>query len=198
MLYDGNNFYVFADLSVVLPVAYLVLVKIFSSEKNLSIPADPCLSSLTNAAALTFLDSLRTWKWNEENTRLCLQCNRGVEETVEHLVLECRKYERERESLIDVVHEQYGENMWNTRCVQGDSGMGNHVGLDEECNMTVVDEMKYHVSWCIHPPHSIVIDYDEGQGRSLSPNEEGVVVVGPINQDESLTLTCSAYGGEFQ
>ncbi|KAF2366488.1 hypothetical protein FHG87_002751 [Trinorchestia longiramus] len=28
---------------------------------------------------------------NEGNTRLCLQCNKGVEETVEHLVLECSK-----------------------------------------------------------------------------------------------------------
>ncbi|KAF2343965.1 hypothetical protein FHG87_025279, partial [Trinorchestia longiramus] len=39
----------------------------------------------------------RTWRWNEGNTMLCLQCNRGVEETVEHLVLECSKYEQERE-----------------------------------------------------------------------------------------------------
>ncbi|KAF2358313.1 hypothetical protein FHG87_010930 [Trinorchestia longiramus] len=35
---------------------------------------------------------------------------RGVEQTVEHLVLECSKYEHERESLVDVVHEQCGEN----------------------------------------------------------------------------------------
>ncbi|KAF2344094.1 hypothetical protein FHG87_025148 [Trinorchestia longiramus] len=63
-------------------------------------------------------------------------------ETVEHLVLECSKYEHERESLIDVVHEQCGENKWNARCVEEDSGMRYLVGLDEECNMTVVDTMK--------------------------------------------------------
>ncbi|KAF2359685.1 hypothetical protein FHG87_009565 [Trinorchestia longiramus] len=57
----------------------------------------------------------RTWRWNEGNTRLCQQCNRGVEETVEHLVLECSKYEQERKSLMDVVHEQCGENKWNAR-----------------------------------------------------------------------------------
>ncbi|KAF2362306.1 hypothetical protein FHG87_006937 [Trinorchestia longiramus] len=84
----------------------------------------------------------RTWRWNEGNTRLCLQCNRGVEETVEHLVLECGMYEHERESLMDVVHEQCGENKWNARCVEEDSGMRYLVGLDEECNMTVVDAMK--------------------------------------------------------
>ncbi|KAF2348075.1 hypothetical protein FHG87_021170 [Trinorchestia longiramus] len=33
----------------------------------------------------------RTWRWNEGNTSLCLQCNRGVEETVEHLILVCSK-----------------------------------------------------------------------------------------------------------
>ncbi|KAF2354415.1 hypothetical protein FHG87_014830 [Trinorchestia longiramus] len=83
-----------------------------------------------------------TWRWNEGNTRLCLQCNRGVEETVEHLVLECSKYEQERESLMDVVHEQCGENKWNARHVEEDSGIRYLAGLYEECNMTVVDAMK--------------------------------------------------------
>ncbi|KAF2346954.1 hypothetical protein FHG87_022292 [Trinorchestia longiramus] len=83
-----------------------------------------------------------TWRWNERNTRLCLQCNRGVEETVQHLVLECSKCEHEPESLMHVVHEQYGENRWNARCVEDDSGMIYPVGLDEECNMTVVAAMK--------------------------------------------------------
>ncbi|KAF2350820.1 hypothetical protein FHG87_018427 [Trinorchestia longiramus] len=35
-----------------------------------------------------------------------------------------------------------GENKWNARCVEEDSGMRYLVGLDEECNMTVVDAMK--------------------------------------------------------
>ncbi|KAF2350678.1 hypothetical protein FHG87_018563 [Trinorchestia longiramus] len=83
-----------------------------------------------------------TWRWNKGNTRLCLQCNRGVEEIVEHLVLECSKYEHEQESLMEVVHEQCGEKKWNAGCVEEDSGMRYLVGLDEECNMTVVDAMK--------------------------------------------------------
>ncbi|KAF2345722.1 hypothetical protein FHG87_023522 [Trinorchestia longiramus] len=58
-----------------------------------------------------------------------------IEETVEHPVLECSKYEHERERLIDVVHEQYGENKWNAKCVEGDSAMEYLVGLDEEYNM---------------------------------------------------------------
>ncbi|KAF2351803.1 hypothetical protein FHG87_017442 [Trinorchestia longiramus] len=84
----------------------------------------------------------RTLRWNEGKTRLCLQCNRGVEEIVEHLVFGYCKYIHERESLMDVVHYQYGENQWNIRCVEGYSGMRYLVGLDEECNMTVVDDTK--------------------------------------------------------
>ncbi|KAF2357635.1 hypothetical protein FHG87_011604 [Trinorchestia longiramus] len=84
----------------------------------------------------------RKWRWNEENPRLCLQCNRGVEETVEHLVLEYSKYEPERESPVNVAHEQNGENQWNARCVEEDSGMRCLVGLDEKCNMTVADAIK--------------------------------------------------------
>ncbi|KAF2357082.1 hypothetical protein FHG87_012160 [Trinorchestia longiramus] len=64
------------------------------------------------------------------------KCNRGVEETVEHQVLEYSLYEHEQESLMNVVHEQCGGNKWNVRCVEEDSGMKYIVRLDEECNMT--------------------------------------------------------------
>ncbi|KAF2346027.1 hypothetical protein FHG87_023218 [Trinorchestia longiramus] len=37
---------------------------------------------------------------------------------------------------------EVGENQWNARCVEEDSGMRYLVGLDEECNITVVDAMK--------------------------------------------------------
>ncbi|KAF2357351.1 hypothetical protein FHG87_011900 [Trinorchestia longiramus] len=80
----------------------------------------------------------RTWRWNEGNTRLCLQCHRGVEKTVEHLVLDCSKK-----------INKYEENKWNARCVEEDSGMRYLVGLDEECNMTVVDALKKFLSACM-------------------------------------------------
>ncbi|KAF2345537.1 hypothetical protein FHG87_023707 [Trinorchestia longiramus] len=68
--------------------------------------------------------------------------HRAIEETVKHLILECSKYEHERDRFMDGIHEQYGGNQWNARCVEEDSGMRYFVGLDEECNMTVVDAMK--------------------------------------------------------
>ncbi|KAF2351669.1 hypothetical protein FHG87_017574 [Trinorchestia longiramus] len=79
---------------------------------------------------------------NEGNTRFCLQCNKEVEETIDHLVLECIKYEHGRESFQDVVREQYGEKQKNARCVEEDSGIRHLIGLGEECNMNAVDAVK--------------------------------------------------------
>ncbi|KAF2348668.1 hypothetical protein FHG87_020576 [Trinorchestia longiramus] len=59
-----------------------------------------------------------------------------------HIFPQYSKCEHERESLMNVVYEQYGENKWNARCVEVDCGMRYLVGLDEECNMTVVYAMK--------------------------------------------------------
>ncbi|KAF2344659.1 hypothetical protein FHG87_024587 [Trinorchestia longiramus] len=38
--------------------------------------------------------------------------------------------------------EQYGKNRWNARCVEEDSSMRYLVGVDEECNTTVVEAVK--------------------------------------------------------
>ncbi|KAF2353330.1 hypothetical protein FHG87_015913, partial [Trinorchestia longiramus] len=50
--------------------------------------------------------------------------------------------EHERESFMDGVREQYGENQWNARCFEKDSSMRYLVELDEECNVTVEDAVK--------------------------------------------------------
>ncbi|KAF2343552.1 hypothetical protein FHG87_025692, partial [Trinorchestia longiramus] len=72
----------------------------------------------------------------EEN---CVQCNGQVEETIQHLVLECSKYELNRENFIGMVREQYGENQWNARCTEEDFSTSYLVGLYEEGNLTVVN-----------------------------------------------------------
>ncbi|KAF2360514.1 hypothetical protein FHG87_008725 [Trinorchestia longiramus] len=46
-----------------------------------------------------------TWRWNEGNTRLCMQCNRGAYVTIEYLVLECSKYEDDDYCNVPVVGE---------------------------------------------------------------------------------------------
>ncbi|KAF2361629.1 RNA recognition motif domain [Trinorchestia longiramus] len=59
--------------------------------------------------------------------------DREVEETIMSM----------SESFIGVICEQYGENQWNSSCVQEDFVMIFLVVLDEECNMIFVDAMKY-------------------------------------------------------
>ena len=58
MHHGKNIFYVFADPVVVLPVGHLVLVKVLFIRENLSILTDLCLSSLSKATILIFLNSL--------------------------------------------------------------------------------------------------------------------------------------------
>jgi hypothetical protein len=57
-------------------------------------------------------------------------------------VFECSKYECEREALMNVVYEQYGVVQWYVRSTEDDLGLSYLVGLDEECNLRVVDAMK--------------------------------------------------------
>ncbi|KAF2346882.1 hypothetical protein FHG87_022362 [Trinorchestia longiramus] len=43
---------------------------------------------------------------------------------------------------LEMLQNWYGEIKLKARCVEEDSGMRYLVGLDKECNMTVVDAMK--------------------------------------------------------
>ena len=42
-----------------------------------------------------------------------MQYGMGVDETVEHMLLECEGYANEREVLFEVVSEADGESEWN-------------------------------------------------------------------------------------
>ncbi|CAE1321498.1 unnamed protein product [Acanthosepion pharaonis] len=51
-------------------------MKFFSSEKNLSIPSDPCLGSFSKAAALIFLDSLGAFVMSMRSSTCDSRCQR--------------------------------------------------------------------------------------------------------------------------
>ena len=36
--------------------------------------------------------NVRTYRWNDNGQRMCMQCGMGVDETVEHMLLECEEY----------------------------------------------------------------------------------------------------------
>ena len=58
----------------------------------------------------------RTYKWNDEGSKVCNKCDRGVDETIEHVMLECEKYEREREEMLNVVKLELGPTLWDNMC----------------------------------------------------------------------------------
>ncbi|CAE1177479.1 unnamed protein product [Acanthosepion pharaonis] len=70
MLHGGNLIHVFADRPIVLPVVWYWMI-FFSLEKNLSIPADPCLSSFSKTAALTSLDNLQAFVMSMRRSSTC-------------------------------------------------------------------------------------------------------------------------------
>ena len=42
----------------------------------------------------------RTYRWSEDRRKECVMCDRGVDETVVHLMLECKRGERARAGMM--------------------------------------------------------------------------------------------------
>ena len=53
----------------------------------------------------------------------------GVKETVEHLIVECNRYDEERRILVAEVKEIIGEGEWNKRLQEEDRGITTVLGL---------------------------------------------------------------------
>lgn len=91
----------------------------------------------------------RTYRWNENKSRICSQCNAQVDETVEHFMLDCSKYEAIRVKLMDAVIEKYGRSEWLDRVLGEDRGMCVLVGLEKIVNIQIVQGTKefLNVAW---------------------------------------------------
>ena len=53
----------------------------------------------------------RNYRWSESQSKECQMCDRGVDETVLHVVLECEKYSRERTRMMQVFLREMGEDI---------------------------------------------------------------------------------------
>ena len=58
----------------------------------------------------------RVYRWSNEGSKICRMCERGVDETIEHLLLQCEGYDREREMMLYVVKREMGEGKWEEIC----------------------------------------------------------------------------------
>ena len=84
----------------------------------------------------------RTARWNDRRSKACLVCDNGDDETVEHMVVNCNGYERERDEYMKVVISKYGREQFAAWTEQDDNGLAVFFrllqGVDDEC----MDAMK--------------------------------------------------------
>ncbi|MPC53796.1 hypothetical protein E2C01_047696 [Portunus trituberculatus] len=52
----------------------------------------------------------RIYRWSESHSKVCQMCDMGEDETVEHVMLECKKYERDRHEMMQVILTELGHN----------------------------------------------------------------------------------------
>ena len=84
----------------------------------------------------------RTYRWSESHSKECQMCDMGVDETVEHVVLECEKYERERRDMMDVVLTEMGSEAGVVIERTGIEWMVLLLGLCEETTERMIDAVK--------------------------------------------------------
>ena len=59
----------------------------------------------------------------DKKCEYCLQNNIEQVETLEHVIIECNKYNQEREIYIKIVIERIGSDKWREIGEEGDRGM---------------------------------------------------------------------------
>ena len=45
----------------------------------------------------------KNYRWSESRSKVCQMCERREDETVEHVILECEKYDSDRMEIMHVV-----------------------------------------------------------------------------------------------
>ena len=112
----------------------------------------------------------RTWRWNG-NEKSCMECGRGVEETLEHIVVGCEAYEEERMILEENMKRCIGEERWEMVKETEDYGMAYLVGLEEQEEEDMVERVNImkkfltKVWWRREEGVRQIREFDEGEGR---------------------------------
>ena len=52
--------------------------------------------------------NVRNYRWLESCSKVCQMCERGEDETVEHMVLECEKYDCDRMEMMRMILTEIG------------------------------------------------------------------------------------------
>ena len=51
------------------------------------------------------------YRWSEYHSKVCQMCDMGENESVEHVVLQCEKYERRRVEMMQVILTELGHSL---------------------------------------------------------------------------------------
>ena len=84
----------------------------------------------------------RNYRWCESRSKVCQMCDMGEDETVEHVVLECEKYNRERIVMMRVVLTEMGCEMNEVMEKTGKEWMVLLLGLCDETNEYMIEAVK--------------------------------------------------------
>ena len=84
----------------------------------------------------------RNYRWSESRSKVCQMCDMGEDESVEHVVLECEKYERDRMEMMQVILTELGHS-WEERVEKtGREWMVLLLGLCRETNERMIEAVK--------------------------------------------------------
>ena len=84
----------------------------------------------------------RNYRWSESRSKVCQMCDMGEDESVEHVVLECEKYERDRMEMMQVILTELGHS-WDERVEKtGREWMVLLLGLCRETNERMIEAVK--------------------------------------------------------
>ncbi|MPC67802.1 hypothetical protein E2C01_061988 [Portunus trituberculatus] len=81
----------------------------------------------------------KDYRWSESRSKVCQVCDVGEDETVEHEVLKCVKYARDRYEMIQVVLRELGHDRVE---MTGREWMVVLLGLCEEMNERMIEAVK--------------------------------------------------------
>ena len=104
----------------------------------------------------------RTYRWNVDKRKECKMCSTGQVESVYHVLVECKKYEKERDALMKVVSQEWGVaffNEWNENEVRN---MSRLLGIIGKVNERVIEAVKEFLKkgWSIRKQASVDMNED--------------------------------------
>ena len=80
----------------------------------------------------------RNYRWSDFSSKVCQMCDMGEDESLEHVVLECEKYKRDRMDMMRVILSVLGYNS-DERVKTGREWVVLLLGLCRELNERMIE-----------------------------------------------------------